>query len=1111
MKQRKVRPPTFVDKAISLVAALALVIGFMPAFAPSAYANEATETQGPYLNAASSDGGVEQNQEENIAQVGDVAYSDLSSALSAAQNNTNENKIVRLLKDYELTSSLTIPQGVTLLVPCRENDIGYEPETDYNPDGLNVKDVCKQYRELIVDENVTITVKGTLLVNAYTCGGSIKDSLVPNTVNGNYGMMELNGTIEVKSGGVLDVCGYVEGNGSVIAEPGSIVRDVYCVDHWRGGSQAYEMFPTVYPMNEVHMNNIQVPTIINAGAELVGTVKMTAWGAYYRTRFCQVSGEGGNGLIRMANGTLKKTYDSEGASNDNDYVGSGPFYRGKESFVIEGDGTVESGTLTLPYIGEQSTADFLYPVDGDLTFDVTGNWVVKERLKFMPGAQVILRSGSMISVDATLAHYPNKANQLVFYTDEGFDDVSIKTFKGETKYPDGRGDAVLTLEGNTTAFFNADFAGTIKIDKKDATRKSPARVVFGKGVTVTTSEANGYCNGTKSCTFNTMIKGENETIKIESDDGGQISEDHKTFYPVAGTPYACYYEGDKLHILEEKVPEFTPDASVDFEKETLTGLTTETDYKVDGEVFHADANGEIPIDPSWFGKKLALVKAGNNTTTADSKAQTLKIDERPAAPSGLSTADTTSYGATDGKIEGFDSSKAYEYKAEGTDSWNEVPQGKTLEGLSAGNYEVRLKATEKNFASEPAVLTVSEPSRPTPPSSDAPVPPPTGGSGTGFVGSAQGSTGQSQGSTENPDGSVTTTTTNPDGSKTESTTYADGTITEKNTSADGVVSEKTVTPDNTITEKVTQPDGAVTEKTTTPEGISGQVEKNAEGNVTSANVNIPKDLEKQEIVTAPVTIPAEKDAAKAPEVHVQVGFGETAKVELPVTEFGPGTVAILVYEDGTEEVVRDCTIGENGVILNVEGDVTLKIVERSQNFTDVASGNWASDAVEFVAARELFQGTGNQQFTPEGNMTRGMLVTVLYRLAYEPEAAQVDFDDMNQQAYYSDAVAWAASNGVVTGYSDHAFGPDDDITREQLATILYRYAKNHTATTGQTATLTTFADASQISPYAAEAMSWAVSSGLINGVGNNQLAPEGDATRAQVATMLMRFCENITA
>ncbi len=231
---------------------------------------------------------------------------------------------------------------------------------------------------------------------------------------------------------------------------------------------------------------------------------------------------------------------------------------------------------------------------------------------------------------------------------------------------------------------------------------------------------------------------------------------------------------------------------------------------------------------------------------------------------------------------------------------------------------------------------------------------------------------------------------------------------------------------------------------------------------------------------------------------------------MPVSEFGPGTVAIIVHEDGTEEIVRDCVIGENGVVLNVEGDVTLKIVDKTETFEDVeAVHHWASDAVEFVAARQLFNGTGDNKFTPDGNMTRGMLVTVLYRLAYEPDAVNADFGDVAANAYYSDAVAWAESQGVVKGYSNNAFGPEDDVTREQLATILYRYAEKNGYPTDQQNTTGTFTDKGEVSSYASEAMNWAVSAGLINGTGDGRLAPKENAARGQVATILMRFCENV--
>ena len=290
----------------------------------------------------------------------------------------------------------------------------------------------------------------------------------------------------------------------------------------------------------------------------------------------------------------------------------------------------------------------------------------------------------------------------------------------------------------------------------------------------------------------------------------------------------------------------------------------------------------------------------------------------------------------------------------------------------------------------------------------------------------------------------------------------------------------------------------------------GQTNTDAEGKVTSAEVVIPKteETEAQGIVTAPVEVPASKDAADAPEITVKNESGESVTVEIPVTEYGPGTVAVVVNPDGTEEIVRDCIIGENGVVLNVEGDVTLKIVDNTETFTDVEPvHHWATDAVEFVAARELFRGTGSHEFTPDGEMTRSMLVTVLYRLAYEPEAVLDDFTDVAPDAYYANAVSWAEQNGVVNGYGGNTFGPDDNVSREQIVTILYRYEKKNGYLTVQSGSLDGYADVDSVSDWAAEAMGWAVEIGLVKGVDANHLAPSADATRAEVATILMRFCE----
>lgn len=176
-------------------------------------------------------------------------------------------------------------------------------------------------------------------------------------------------------------------------------------------------------------------------------------------------------------------------------------------------------------------------------------------------------------------------------------------------------------------------------------------------------------------------------------------------------------------------------------------------------------------------------------------------------------------------------------------------------------------------------------------------------------------------------------------------------------------------------------------------------------------------------------------------------------------------------------------------------------------FTDVGVGDWFRDAVEYAYGNGLMNGTSATKFSPSGETTRGMIVTILYRLEKEPAVGKAaDFTDVAKDQYYADAVAWAAENGIVNGYGNGKFGPDDNVTREQLAVTLYRYAAYIKADTSAEGKLDSFRDASQISEYAKEAMKWAVGSGLVTGKGNQTLDPKGSATRAEIATILMRFC-----
>jgi len=185
-------------------------------------------------------------------------------------------------------------------------------------------------------------------------------------------------------------------------------------------------------------------------------------------------------------------------------------------------------------------------------------------------------------------------------------------------------------------------------------------------------------------------------------------------------------------------------------------------------------------------------------------------------------------------------------------------------------------------------------------------------------------------------------------------------------------------------------------------------------------------------------------------------------------------------------------------------------------FADVddAPNNWYKDAVHYVVAYGLMNGTnstaGAETFEPQTTTTRSMVVTILYRLEGEPETATSNFSDVASGQWYTNGVNWAAANGIVKGYGDNNFGPNDIVTREQLATILYRYVQfKKWGSASKTTDLTSYTDAGDINSWAQEAMKWSNAAGIITGTTSNTLTPAGQATRAELATMLMRFCENV--
>lgn len=184
--------------------------------------------------------------------------------------------------------------------------------------------------------------------------------------------------------------------------------------------------------------------------------------------------------------------------------------------------------------------------------------------------------------------------------------------------------------------------------------------------------------------------------------------------------------------------------------------------------------------------------------------------------------------------------------------------------------------------------------------------------------------------------------------------------------------------------------------------------------------------------------------------------------------------------------------------------------ETTIQFTDVNENDWYYDAVKYVYVNGLMSGVSDTTFAPNANTTRGMIVTVLYRMENQPNVTiDNSFKDVKSTDYYGNAIYWAKQNNIVSGYNSTTFAPNDNITREQMAAILYRYAAYKGYSVDKTSDLSNFNDTSNISNYALTPIKWAVSSGLISGMGDGTISPLGNASRAQIATILMRFIENL--
>ena len=300
----------------------------------------------------------------------------------------------------------------------------------------------------------------------------------------------------------------------------------------------------------------------------------------------------------------------------------------------------------------------------------------------------------------------------------------------------------------------------------------------------------------------------------------------------------------------------------------------------------------------------------------------------------------------------------------------------------------------------------------------------------------------------------------------------------------------------------------------------------------SSRMSSPYKVMKDVILTAEWDYNGSSSSSGSTRYTVSVEDTDNGSVKVSPTRASKGsTVTVTVKPDEGYELDELTVTDKNGdsVKLTDKGDgkytfqmpaskVTVEAVFTAVEpepeglpFTDVTSGDWFYDAVAYVYDKGMMEGTTDTTFAPAMNLTRSMIAQVLYNLEERPEApGAAGFPDVAAGAWYADAVNWAAARGIVKGYDTGAFGPEDSVTREQLAAILYRYAqaKGYDTTQGGMA-VREFSDSASISDWAQEAMAWAVNAQVLSGKGNGVLDPQGTATRAEVAQMLMNFGEHV--
>ena len=498
----------------------------------------------------------------------------------------------------------------------------------------------------------------------------------------------------------------------------------------------------------------------------------------------------------------------------------------------------------------------------------------------------------------------------------------------------------------------------------------------------------------------------------------------------------------------------------------LNGLSVQVSYRDNtSKTIGWDAN-KLTADPAQ-GTVLTVTGHSGKTVTISYGGKTAKTDaltvgkaEQAALsitgkPTTVYNGDTFTLTTTGGS-------------GTGTVTWEIISGPATVDAngkvtvTGIGEIQIKaVKAADTEYAQSETTIALTAVKKPS-----------SGGGSSSGGGGGSSSSGGGSGKTD------TTTTTKPDGTKVQTETKKDGTKIQTETKKDGSVTKTTTNPNGSSVTEIKAADGSI-----------GTVKTDKNGQTTAETTLSSKAIEDAkksgEPVKAPVEVKASRDSSTAPTVKVELpkNSGDT-KVEIPVTNVKPGTVAVIVHPDGTEEIVKNSLPTEDGIQLTVNGGATVKIVDNSKDFIDTRN-HWAKDAIDFVSARGLVNGMSATIYAPNASTTRAQLWTILAR--------QNNADLTGGATWFENAQNWAKEKGISDGTN-----PNDTINRAQMVTMLWRAMGQPAAASGAS-----FADVPADSYYA-QAVAWAIENGITAGVGGGRFDPNSTCTRAQIATFLHR-------